>query len=86
MLKKVEFFAELRRVNLLAPNPVQFRDECIYKYVVIINERHPELTSLTLRVIIDKMIQNKIKYDYDFGIENISAGYKMLLQEQIKYN
>ena len=74
---------EIVHINQLTPFP--YSDFQLIDWAKSINELTPELTPDILKKIIDKFKLGIYFFDSRAGIQNVFAGYKLILGEKIEY-
>lgn len=80
--QQIEFTKQLFHVNCLVAYPIT--DTMLEVWTNSINELAPEINSSIVKIIIDRMKLGSIPYDNRKGIQNIFAGYLVLMNDKIK--
>ena len=62
---------------------IPLSDCFLNEWALSIDELEPEITPEILECIINKFINNEIKYDFDKGIQNIFKGFNIYVDTKI---
>lgn len=76
-----DFVQQLYHVNYLTNYPIS--DAMLEGWSKSIKELAPEMTSKTVKIIIDRMKVGTIDFDNRIGIQNIFKAYKIILNEYL---